>query len=44
MLEYGFFVNALVGVMLLSVASAVIGTYIVSRRLVSISGLSLIHI
>ncbi len=38
MLEYGFFVNALVGVMLLSVASAVIGTYIVSRRLVSISG------
>lgn len=38
MLTYGFFVNALVGVVLLSVASAMIGTYIVSRRLVSISG------
>lgn len=38
MLGYGFFVNALIGVLLLSVASAIIGTYIVSRRLVSISG------
>lgn len=36
--NYGFFINALLGVLLLSVASAVIGTYIVSRRLVSISG------
>ncbi len=36
--SYGFFINALLGVILLSVASAVIGTYIVSRRLVSISG------
>ena len=35
---YDFFRNALVGVLLLSVASAVIGTYIVTRRLVSISG------
>lgn len=38
MLSYGFFINALMGVLLLSVASAIIGTYIVSRRLVSISG------
>lgn len=38
MLSYGFFINALIGVVLLSVASAIIGTYIVSRRLVSISG------
>ena len=38
MFSYGFFVNALVGVFLLSIASAIIGTYIVSRRLVSISG------
>ncbi len=36
--EYDFFRNALIGVMLLSVSSAVIGTYIVTRRLVSISG------
>ncbi|MDE6417676.1 MAG: metal ABC transporter permease [Duncaniella sp.] len=38
MFSYTFFVNALVGVVLLSIASAMIGTYIVSRRLVSISG------
>ena len=38
MLSYGFFINALIGVVLLSIASAIIGTYIVSRRLVSISG------
>ncbi|MCM1521697.1 MAG: metal ABC transporter permease [Muribaculaceae bacterium] len=36
--NYGFFVNALIGVVLLSVASAMIGTYVVTRRLVSISG------
>lgn len=36
--QYDFFRNAIVGVLLLSVASAVIGTYIVTRRLVSISG------
>lgn len=35
---YDFFRNALIGMLLLSVASAVIGTYIVTRRLVSISG------
>lgn len=38
LLEYDFFRNALAAVILLSVASAIIGTYIVSRRLVSISG------
>ncbi|MDE6556993.1 MAG: metal ABC transporter permease [Duncaniella sp.] len=38
MLEYEFFRNALAGVVMLSIASAIIGTYIVSRRLVSISG------
>ena len=37
-LNYSFFRNALFAVVLLSVASAIIGTYIVSRRLVSISG------
>ena len=36
--NYEFFRNALMAVVLLSIASAVIGTYIVSRRLVSISG------
>ncbi len=35
---YDFFRNALIGVVLISIASSVIGTYIVSRRLVSISG------
>lgn len=38
LLEYGFFKNALVGITLISIASAMIGTYIVSRRLVSIAG------
>lgn len=37
-LDYGFFVQALVAVALLSVCSAVIGTYIISRRMVAISG------
>lgn len=36
--DYDFFRNALAGVVLISIASAVIGTYIVTRRLVSISG------
>lgn len=38
MLHYPFFVNALAGLAIISVASAVIGTYIVTRRLVAISG------
>lgn len=37
-LEYDFFVRALAAVALLSVCSAVIGTYIISRRMVAISG------
>lgn len=36
--SYDFFRNAFIGIVLLSIASAVIGTYIVTRRLVSISG------
>lgn len=37
-LEYAFFQNALIGVVLISICSAIIGTYIITRRLVSISG------
>lgn len=37
-LEYEFFRNALTGVLILSIASAIIGTYIITRRLVAISG------
>ena len=37
-LEYGFFTQAIAAVALLSVCSAVIGTYIITRRLVAISG------
>ncbi len=38
LLEYAFFRNALLGSLLASIACGVIGTYIVSRRLVFISG------
>lgn len=38
LLRYDFFQNALIGIILLSVSSAMIGTYVVSRRLVAISG------
>lgn len=37
-LNYDFFVRALIAVVLLSVCSAVIGTYIITRRLVAIAG------
>lgn len=37
-LQYEFFRNALWGVMIISVAAAMIGTYIITRRLVAISG------
>lgn len=37
-IDYPFFTNALVAVVLLSVCSAVIGTYIISRRMVAIAG------
>lgn len=38
LLDYPFFVRALWGVLLIGVSAAVIGTYIITRRLVSISG------
>lgn len=38
MFQYAFFQNALFGLLIISVASAVVGTYIVSRRLVALSG------
>lgn len=37
-LQYEFFRNALLGVIIISVAAAMIGTYIITRRLVAISG------
>lgn len=37
-LEYNFFRNALLGILLVSVACAIIGTYIVTRRMVFLSG------
>ncbi len=36
--QYEFFQNALLGVVIISIAAAIIGTYIVARRLVAISG------
>lgn len=36
--QYQFFINALIGVVLISVCASVIGTYIISRRLVAITG------
>lgn len=36
--DYAFFRQALVGVLLISVCAAMIGTYVISRRLVAISG------
>lgn len=38
LLQYSFFQNAIAGVLIISVASAIIGTYIIARRLVAISG------
>lgn len=38
LLLYPFFRNALLGVVLISLASAIVGTYIVTRRMVFISG------
>ena len=37
-LNYTFFQNAMLGVLLVSIASAMIGTYIVTRRMVFITG------
>ena len=36
--SYSFFVYALIGVLFISVSAAMIGTYVISRRLVAISG------
>lgn len=36
--EYPFFQNALLGVIIISIASAIIGTYITTRRMIFISG------
>mgnify|MGYP004442700395 FL=1 len=38
MLQYEFFRNALYGVVIISIAAAMIGTYIITRRLVAICG------
>lgn len=38
LLQYEFFRNALLGIVIISLVSAVIGTYIVTRRMVFISG------
>ncbi|MDE7153648.1 MAG: metal ABC transporter permease [Muribaculaceae bacterium] len=38
LLEYPFFRNALIGLIIINIAAAMIGTYIISRRLVAISG------
>lgn len=38
LLQYDFFRNALIGIILIAVSSAIIGTYVVTRRLVAISG------
>lgn len=37
-LDYAFFRNALLGVVIISIAAAMIGTYIITRRLVAIAG------
>ena len=38
LLQYTFFQNALIGSLLASIACGIIGTYIITRRLVFISG------
>ena len=38
MLEYTFFQNALLGILLISIPAAMIGTYIISRRMVALTG------
>ncbi|MCM1517603.1 MAG: metal ABC transporter permease [Pseudoflavonifractor sp.] len=38
LLDYTFFRNAILGIIILSIAAAVIGTYIMTRRMVFISG------
>ena len=38
LLQYSFFQNALIGSLLTAIACGIVGTYIVARRLVFISG------
>lgn len=38
LLDYPFFVSAIIGVVLISISAAVIGTYIITRRMAAISG------
>lgn len=38
LLEYSFFKNAIAGISIISIASAIIGSYIITRRMVSIAG------
>lgn len=38
LLNYQFFTNALIGLVLISISSAIVGTYVITRRLVAISG------
>lgn len=38
LLEYTFFRNALIGILLISIPAAMIGTYIITRRMVAITG------
>ncbi len=38
LLDYPFFISAIIGVVLISISAAMIGTYIITRRLVAISG------
>lgn len=36
--QYAFFQNAIIGIAIISIAAAIIGTYIITRRLVAITG------
>lgn len=38
LLEYTFFRNALLGILLISIPAAIIGTYIITRRMVAVTG------
>lgn len=38
MLEYAFFRNALAGLLIISIVAGIIGTYVITRRMVSITG------
>lgn len=38
LLQYTFFQNAIIGILIISIAAAIIGTYVMTRRMVFISG------